>query len=293
MRTFFDCIPCFVRQALDAVRRATDDETVHEQVIRETLRAVSEMDLRESPPAMGYRIHRFIRQRVGEGDPYRAMKDESNCLALSLYPELEAQVRDSDHPLQMAVRLAIAGNIIDVAVKSDVGALDVAGAIAGASTDPFEGDVDELADAISSANRILYLADNAGEIVLDRLLVEQLPAGGVTVAVRGGPVINDATLEDALVAGLPQVAEVISNGSDVPGTILEQCSEAFRRRFDEADLVIAKGQGNYETLSTAEKDIFFALKAKCPVIAQDLGCEVGHLVLRRGNHAVQRKECLA
>ena len=283
MRTFFDCIPCFVRQALDSVRRATDDETVHEQVLRETLRAISEMDLRGSPPAMGHKIHRFIRELVGECDPYREMKDESNQLALALYPTLKSRVERSANPLETAVRLAIAGNIIDIAVKGDVAQIDVNEAVEHALTTPFDGDMDGFASAVSTAKSILYLADNAGEIVFDRLLIEELPLEKVTVAVRGAPVINDATMVDARVAGITELVDVIDNGSDVPGTILEECSTTFRDRFDEAGLIIAKGQGNYETLSEAAKDIFFALKAKCPVIASDIGCEVGDLVLRRSN----------
>jgi uncharacterized protein with ATP-grasp and redox domains len=141
--------------------------------------------------------------------------------------------------------------------------------------------VEAFRNAVSQAERILYLTDNAGEIVLDRLLIEQLPTEQVTVAVKGAPVINDATMEDALLAGLPRIVEVIDNGSDAPGTILEACSQAFRERFEDADLIVSKGQGNYETLSDSDKNIFFILKAKCPVIAKDLGCEVGAMILRR------------
>ncbi|MFO7976032.1 MAG: ARMT1-like domain-containing protein [Candidatus Hydrogenedentota bacterium] len=284
MKTFFDCIPCFVRQALDAIRRATDDETVHEDVLREALRAISEMDLRGSPPAMGYTIHRLVRDRVGEGDPYREMKDESNRYALELYPDLQEQVQNSSNPLETAVRLAIAGNIIDVAVKSDMDHRNVKHAIHRALSAPFEADLEGFAKAVAEAERILYLADNAGEIVLDRLLLERLPLERVTLVVRGAPVINDATMVDAQAAGLTELVEVMDNGADVPGTILELSSELFRQRFDAADLVIAKGQGNYETLSEVPKDIFFILLAKCPVIARDIGCNVGELVLRRSNH---------
>ncbi len=288
MRTFFDCIPCFVRQALDAVRRATDDEAIQEEVLRETLRAASAMDMRTSPPAMGRTIHRFIRERVGEGDPYREMKEHSNELARALYPALKSRVKRSANPLEAATRLAIAGNIIDVAVNQHVSQRDIDEAMAEALAAPFNGDIDAFAEAIHAADNILYLADNAGEIVFDRLLVEQLTLEKVTLAVRGAPVINDATRSDALAAGLTEIVEVIDNGSDAPGTIIEDCSESFRRRFDDADLVIAKGQGNYETLSEAKRDIFFALKAKCPVIADDMGCTVGELVLRRSNHSVAR-----
>ncbi len=139
--------------------------------------------------------------------------------------------------------------------------------------------VEALKIKAESASRILYLGDNAGEIVLDRLLVEQLPTEKVTFAVRGAPIINDATLEDAIAGGITELVDVMDNGSDMPGTILESCSEAFRKLFAQADIVIAKGQGNYETLSDADGHIFFLLKAKCPVIAKDIGCEVGDLVI--------------
>jgi uncharacterized protein with ATP-grasp and redox domains len=168
-------------------------------------------------------------------------------------------------------------------VKSDVGQIDVNEAIKDALTGPFDGDVGEFAGAVSAANSILYLADNAGEIVLDRLLIEQLPLEKVTVAVRGAPAINDATTVDARVAGLTELVDVIDNGSDVPGTIISECGELFRRRYAEAGLIISKGQGNYETLSEENKDIFFLLKVKCPVIGRDIGCDVGSLVLRRSS----------
>ena len=127
--------------------------------------------------------------------------------------------------------------------------------------------VREFAQAAHKAQDILYLTDNAGEIVFDRLLIEQLPMDRITVAVKGSPIINDATRVDAETVGLTNMVSVIDNGSDAPGTMLEDCSRAFRDRFDRADLVVAKGQGNYETLSEVDKNIVFILKVKCPVIA--------------------------
>jgi len=287
VKSCLDCIPCFLRQALESARMATDDETVHEQVIREVLLAVPEADMRQSPPAMGQRIHRLIRELTGETDPYREIKDRFDQVALGLYPELKGRVEGSAHPIETAVRLAIAGNIIDCGVNNDLDETRVRDAVERAFAAPLNGDMSDFVGAISAAEDILYLADNAGEIVFDRLLIEQLPREKVTVVVRGGPVINDATMDDALVAGLPDLVEVIDNGSDAPGTILEDCSGDFRQRFNEAGLVIAKGQGNYETLSEADKDVFFLLLIKCPVIARDIGCEVGALVLRRGPRAVR------
>lgn len=281
MKTYLDCIPCFVRQTLESVRMVTDDETVHEDVLLRVIRDIGEMESTITPPEMGQRIHRLIREASGNPDPYRAIKDQSNRLILRFYPDLEARVTESDNPLETAVRLAIAGNIIDCAQGNELGEISIREAIEHSLVAPLNGELDEFAQAISEAGSILYLADNAGEIVLDRLLIEQLPVEKVTVVVRGGPVINDATCADAETAGLTEIVEVIDNGSDVPGTILEDCSEDFRRRFEEADLIIAKGQGNYETLSEVQANITFVFKAKCPVIARDIGCPVGSLMLRR------------
>jgi len=134
---------------------------------------------------------------------------------------------------------------------------------------------------VTEAQNILYLSDNAGEIVFDKLLIEQLGPEKVTLAVKARPVLNDATAEDAGAAGLIDLVEVIDTGDDAPGTILETCSGVFRYFFEAADVVIAKGQGNYESLSDVDKNIFFMLKAKCPVIAEHLGCEVNQMILRR------------
>jgi uncharacterized protein with ATP-grasp and redox domains len=282
MRIYLDCIGCFIRQALDAARLATDDEQVHEEVVRGVLRLAAELDMRQSPPAIGQEIHRLIRELTDSDDPYCDLKRRFNNLALESYPELRKQIMGSANRLETAIRLAIAGNIIDFGVNTSIQESDIEGVIRDCLTADFDNQaVEAFRNAVSQAERILYLTDNAGEIVLDRLLIEQLPTEQVTVAVKGAPVINDATMEDALLAGLPRIVEVIDNGSDAPGTILETCSPTFRGRFEDADLVIAKGQGNYETLSDSEKNVFFILKAKCPVIAKDLGCEVGAMILRR------------
>ena len=277
-----DCIPCFVRQALDSARLATDDEQIHEQVVRETLRLAANLDMGQSPPAIGQQIHRLIRGLIGNNDPYCRTKEKFNNFALKLYPELEKCVRESEDPFATAVRLAIAGNIIDFGVKTSLAESDVEKTIEQSLTGHLDDNqIQGFKDAVAQAEKILYLADNAGEIVLDRLLIEQLPVERVTVVVKAEPVINDATMEDAKTAGLTNIVEVIDNGSDAPGTILETCSQNFRNRFENADLVIAKGQGNYETLSDANKNIFFILKAKCPIIARDLGCEIGEMILRK------------
>lgn len=272
-----------MRQVLDACRRITDDAEIQERVLRQTLRLAAEMPFDHSPPWMGQQIHRLLREATGNDDPYREAKCQANELALSLRPTLEQRVRGAADPFAAAAHLAIAANIIDLGCKSRIPDEAVLEAIDRALSEPFDAEaVDDFRRAVRSAKDILYLADNAGEIVLDRLLIEQMPMERITVAVRGSPVINDATREDAAAAGLTELVKVIDNGSDVPGTILESCSPAFRRVFEQAELVVAKGQGNYETLNQVNQRIYFLLKAKCPVIARDLGCEVGQAVLCRG-----------
>ena len=282
MRTYCECVPCFLSQALEAVRFVTDDEAVHEKVLRGVLRMVSTMDLSKPPIAMGQHVHRLIRGLADDDDPYREVKDRFNRAALCLYPELKQRVERSPDPLETAVRLAIAGNVIDFGMNRNLQESDVHAAIEQATEAPIDQNtIGTFRKAMSDASSILYLGDNTGEIVFDRLLVEQMPLEKVTFVVRGSPVINDATMDDARAAGLTEIVEVIDNGSDAPGTLLESCSEVFRKRFEAADLILSKGQGNYETVSHIPKNIFFLLKAKCPIIARDLGCEVGSMLFRR------------
>ena len=284
MRTHLDCIACLVRQTLDSVRFATDDEQIHEQVVREVLRLTSDMDMSQSVPAVAQKIHRLIRKLVGRNDPYRKVKRWSNALALKLYHELKKLIETSNEPLEAAVRLAIAGNIIDFGVKHSLEESDIEKAIDDCLTSDFDMmQLEYFQNAVAETKNILFLADNAGEIVFDRLLIEQLGPERVILAVKARPVLNDATAEDARVAGLIDLVEVIDTGDDAPGTILETCSGVFRYHFGAADVVIAKGQGNYESLSDINKNIFFILKAKCPVIAEHLGCEVNQMILRRSD----------
>lgn len=293
MKTYFDCMPCFIRQALDAARMVTDDEQIHEQVLREVLRLASNMDMRQSPPLMGQQIHHLIRKLTGVHDPYLEMKDRFNKLALEMYPELKERVETSIDPFETAVRLAIAGNIIDLGVKTELAESEIEKTIAQSLTDPLDTEaLKDFRNATTQAKDILYIGDNAGEIVFDRLLIEQLPCENITFVVKTGPIINDATIEDAQIVGLTDIVNVIDNGSDAPGTILESCSQDFCRRFNEADLVIAKGQGNYETLSDVDKNMFFILRAKCPVIARHLGCEIGSMVLVKNEIGICNEEKL-
>jgi uncharacterized protein with ATP-grasp and redox domains len=283
MRMYLDCIPCIIHQALGAARMVSADPAVHERVLRETLRWAGEMNMNQPAPVTVQRIHRLLRETTGAKDPYRDAKEHQNRTALALLPELRRRIEAAADPLTTALRVAIAGNAIDMAANGNVTGLDVRKAVTQALTEPVVENPGGFRSAVAEAERILYLTDNAGEIAFDRLLIEQLIPTRVTVAVRGSPVINDATMADARVVGLPEIVEVIDNGSDAPGTLLDDCSPEFKRRFTEADLVLAKGQGNYETLSDGPRDIFFLFKVKCSVIAAHAGVPIGTHVLTRTN----------
>ncbi len=279
MRTYLDCYPCFLRQALDAARLAGADESQQKVVLDRVFDVLKQIGSSSTPPEIGDRVHRIVRQEVGDSDPYQAAKETSTRQALVLYPRVKALLAEADDPLDVAVRLSIAGNIIDLGPDQEY---DLWGTVERVLAQPFAVDNrGAFRETLSRAGQVLYLADNAGETVFDLALIGTLDVP-VVYAVKGGPILNDATREDALAAGVDQVAEIVSTGSDAPGTILGRCSEEFRHLYDDAELVIAKGQANYETLSEEGPKVFFLLQTKCPVIARDMGVPVGSIVLKQG-----------
>ena len=282
MKIGLECIPCFVRQAFEAASLVTNDQKIKERILRQVLARLSNESFDNAPPFIGGDIHRIVRLLSGNNDPYLEIKEDSNTLAMKLMPSLKKLIKSSADPFETAVRMAIAGNIIDCGQGVHVGEEKIQKTVSQCLDQSVSKDaINELKEEIGKASNILYLGDNAGEVFFDRLLIEELQGYPITYVVRGAPTINDALKDDARMAGLDKLVAVVDNGSDVPGTILEECSEEFKRLFFEADLVIAKGQGNYETLSDEQKKIFFLLKVKCPFIAQDIGCQEGDIVIIR------------
>ena len=280
MKIGLECIPCFVRQAFEAVSLVTDDQKIKERILRQVLARLSNESFDNAPPFIGGDIQRIVRLLSGNNDPYLEIKKDSNTLAMKLMPSLKKLIKSSADPFETAVRMAIAGNIIDCGQGDHVGEEKIKKTISQCLDQPItKENFKDLKDEIGKASNILYLGDNAGEVFFDRLLIEELNGYPITFVVRGAPTINDALKDDARIAGIDKLVAVIDNGSDVPGTILEECSEEFKRVFRDADLVIAKGQGNYETLNDEQKKIFFLLKVKCSLIAQDIGCQEGDIVI--------------
>lgn len=268
MQTTLECIPCILRQSLEAARNVSDDAAIHEMVMKKALTLAAEMDLRQSPPEMTQYIHRHLRNIIGDDDPYREAKQKMNRLALAMLPSLREKIANSPDPIFTATRLSIAGNVIDFGVNGNLDESDVILAMEQTFQESFFGEYERFKLAVQQAQSILYLTDNAGEIAFDRLLIEQILPKEITVVVRGAPVINDNTYLDAQAVGLDSLVKVIDNGSDAPGTILKDCSEHFLSHYQKADLIIAKGQGNYESLNQEKGNLWFLFRVKCPVVAR-------------------------
>jgi uncharacterized protein with ATP-grasp and redox domains len=257
------------------------DEPTIQEVLVAFGRYLSRIGAEAIPSEIGREAYRLISEKTGIPDPYARIKKECTQKALFLYPGLKERVAASEDRLSMAVRMAIVGNVIDFGVHTHF---------------DLDRDLDILLSqeltvdhyhtfrlALKKARNILYLADNAGETVFDRILIEEM-GKPVVYAVREKPIINDAVWTDALDAGMDKAAQIISSGIDAPGTILSMCSEYFLKIFRSADLIISKGQGNYEGLSEGARPVFFLLKAKCNVIARDIGVKEGSLILMKAKN---------
>jgi len=277
MRTYLDCIPCFFAQALRAARIAGADENIQKKILDEVSKLVPDLPLDSTPPEMGRIVYQLINKLTGNEDPFREIKKSSNQLILNLYPKLKMMVENSEDRLLTAIKLATAGNIIDYGAPTS---FEIEEEVANCRKSDFTVfDYSEFKQALDSTESILYLGDNAGEIVFDKLLIEEMEKNIIYV-VRDKPIINDALIEDARDCGVDKIARVISSGSDAPGTVLNLCSREFLEIYHKAPLIISKGQGNFEALSEETAPIFYLLKVKCPVIAKDIGCKVNDLILK-------------
>jgi uncharacterized protein with ATP-grasp and redox domains len=281
MRSYLDCYPCFLRQALEAARLSINNETLHAVAMNQVMKILPRLDRSLPPPLIAVFVYNIVKEVTACSDPYEKIKQRSNEIALNLLPWAESLVQKSSSPLDTALRLACAGNVVDFGTGMK---FDLEEALREVTKNGFH--IDESAlfwEALDKAETFLYLGDNAGEIVFDRLLLRTIRAkkSGMRCyfAVRGGPVINDITLMDARRINMHEYAEVISTGCAAPGVPLSLCSDRFLRIYRSADLILSKGQGNYESLSAErERPIFFLLRAKCKVAARHLRAPVGAFV---------------
>ena len=261
MKTYLDCIPCFFRQLLDGARRIGASQKVQKQVLDEFAKIIPELSLKASPPEIAQIGYSMLKKISANMDPYKKIKVKSNRLAMALRDNLVRKLVHSEDRLLTALELAIAGNIIDFGVKNNINIdEELKKILAKEKRFVHKNSIfhyQEFKETLSKSKDILYLADNAGEIVFDQLFIEEIkrqyPGKNIQVAVKEKPVINDALREDAEFCDMGKVARIISNGADAPGTVLHLCSDGFKKIFRDADMVISKGQGNFESLSFQSK----------------------------------------
>jgi damage-control phosphatase, subfamily I len=275
-----ECYPCMLKQAQKASVLVSDDPAVHHRILQAVAAELCNPSLPNPPPVIGAAIHEAIKSASGVNDPYAVVKKKFNKIASEMAETLRPRLEQSADPLYFAAKVAIAGNIIDFGNSGD---FDLLKTVERVLEQPLWRDqYREFASAIKAASTIVYLTDNTGEIAFDRLLIEQINRNSdcqVTVAVKSGPIINDATLEDAREVGLDLVATIMETGLVLPGTIPERSSDEFRELFYSADVVVSKGQGNFETLDENRRSIFYLFQTKCNFVAELLGCPESSAIL--------------
>lgn len=268
------------RQALNTARVATKDTKAHTEILRRLARVLPTLDMNQAPAAISKPVYDIVFDVTGIRDPYARSKKETNQAALELLPALEASIHHSKDPLKKAIHLAVAGNIIDLGIGH---AFDLKKDVTRIMKQPFAIDhTAQFRKELTPGRKLLYLADNCGEIVFDRILIEQLLEAGlkVTVAVKSGPIINDALREDAEFAGITALCPVIETGSDDIGVGWANISPTFCHHIHGADVILAKGHGNFETCIGKRGNYYFLLKAKCDIVAAELGVRNGDTVFK-------------
>lgn len=270
MRTGTDCLACFMQQALNVTKLCTEDPQLQRQLLVDVGAMLGTFPEDSTPPENAAHYYRLIAESTRVADPFAEIKKQSNDFALSLENKIRDIVEQAADPLLAALRFAIGANVLDNGAQKQ---LDIKATLAQCQQQQFAIDhYSWLRDKLATSRKVLLLADNCGEIVFDKLLVQQLLVMGleVVVAVRGMPIINDATLEDAKYCGMDNLCRVVANGSDLPGTSLEQCTDEFRDLFAAADCILSKGMGNFECLSDINAPIVFLFTVKCSTVLHHL-----------------------
>lgn len=273
-----DCIPCFQKQAERLIIKHELSEKSANEVKVKLNTFINKKNGYVTSPEVGRYLNELVKAASGTNDLYAREKREYNDMVLNMYDDLKLKVQSSDYPEYPALRYALAGNIIDFGPPSE---FDAAAAFSNAIQKiPSINHANKLISDIKLAETVLYLGDNAGEIVADKLFIETLHHPNLFFAVRGGFVMNDVTMEDAYYVGMDKTAKLLSNGYDAPSTILSECSQEFMQVYEKADVVISKGQGNLEGLIDEKgKKIYFLLMVKCDVMASRVGVNVGDVVV--------------
>jgi len=280
MKTFPECIPCFVRQSIQAAKFAGASEQRQKEIADKIEEYLKNINMQDTPPKTSRNMHIDIRKLLNNNDPYKIVKDKYNTIALSMYDKLKNIVKKSKDKLLTSLRIAIAGNVIDFGAQIE---FELEQDIKEVLTKDFAiFNYEKLKEKLKKEKKILYLGDNTGETVFDRIFIEELKKiynSKIIYAVKESPIINDATKEDAVFAGLDKLTDIVSTGCNSPGIVLEYCNREFLELFNKSNLIISKGQGNFEALEQEKRPVFFLFKIKCNVVAQYLGVPKESIVL--------------
>lgn len=280
MKVQYDCIPCILRQSIEAAQMVTDDEDIIDEIINEYATMMPSIRNTGPTPLIVSKIQKMIKEKTQIEDPYESFKQKNIKLAMNIYKDLEDLIDSDKDPLKKALILSATGNVIDagVSVKIKVEESILKNMEKGLTIDDYPIFQEKLQDSSS----LLIIGDNTGEAVLDKLLLKELSKYDIeiTYAVRDEPVLNDITLKEAKIIGLEKYSQVISSGCSAPGMLIEQANEEFLELYNNADMILSKGQGNLEGLSEADRSIFFLLKAKCDLIADYLDVNLNDLVFK-------------
>lgn len=271
------CMSCLVQSQARRIQKFEDEEK-KACYMREVLRLIADGNPKWSAPALLEPISKLYETYWGVQGDLEEEKRTFNELLLSMEDTLEQKIRSKKDPLEAALCLARLGNYIDFSALSEVSAeklLELLGQSEQETLDAEE--YGYFRKDLENGKHLVYLTDNCGEIVLDKILIkllkEQYPQLSIEVLVRGIAVTNDATLEDARYVGLTEVVPVFGNGSGIAGTELTHISEEARRKLEQADLILSKGQGNFETLHTCGLNIYYLFLCKCDWFMQRFQAE--------------------
>lgn len=285
MRFSLDCLPCLLQQAIRIARLNLETEEEQRQLLQRLLAEMASMDSNVSSPYIAQKMHRELKKALQNSDPYHQEKAYYNQEMLKLESELSHLVGTSVNPLDTALKLAAAGNIIDFGPGHDLSRDKVLQTIRETMEKDYPQQVfTSLRNVLKAATKLLYLGDNAGEIVFDKIFIRTIkayyPELEIYFATRGEAVINDATEEDAYAVGMDAYANIINNGTDIPGTILEHCSDTFLTIFNAADVIIAKGQGNFESLcGSGRSNLYYIFLCKCNLFMERFGTRQNDIVV--------------
>ena len=285
MKTCLDCLPCLTRNAVTLALKCSSDPAVRERIVAGSMQMLAACDRRWAPPLFAGKIMDIALKEIGDpdADPYRTEKEKSTALAKQLLGELKNIPEYDPASFESRLRLAVAGNILDFGVFADLDLKEAVKTIRQAFTAPVDREaVRKLEARIKSSRRILYVLDNCGEAVFDRVFME-LFADKVTVAVRGRNSLNDVTRGELAASGYGGSFRIVDSGSNIPGVIPEFIGPELRQAMEAADLIIAKGQGNFETMDEIPYPVAFLFLAKCPAVIRKIGAEMRSIQIRNVN----------